>query len=46
MEESSIRQTVGRIRHKRGKQAAQVWAFERGYAVRWSKDGIKITALT
>lgn len=45
MTEASIRTTVGRIRHRRGKEEARVWALTRGYDVRWTKDGIKITPM-
>jgi len=45
MSERTIRQTVGRIRHRHGKEAAQVWALQRGYSVRWSKDGIVVKPL-
>jgi hypothetical protein len=45
MTEASIRQTVGRIRHRRSKEEARVWALQRGYDVRWTRDGIQVRPL-
>ena len=45
MTERTIRQTVGRIGHRQGRDIARVWALQRGYAVKWTRDGIKVTPL-
>lgn len=45
MNERTLRQTIGRMRHERGKDAAVTWALSRGYAVRWGRDGLTIRPL-
>ncbi len=46
MTEASLKQTIGRIRHRRGKDEARRWAFSRGFDVRWGKDGITVRPLS
>jgi hypothetical protein len=42
MRTASISQTIGRIKSRNGREAARVWALERGYDVRWTRDGITV----
>ena len=42
---ASLTQTIGRIRHRQGREAARVWALQRGYDVRWTRDGIQVRPL-
>ncbi len=42
---ATIRQTVGRIRSRNGKDAARVWAESRGYAVSWKGGALTVKPL-
>ncbi len=42
---ASIRQTIGRIRAQHGKEAARVWAAERGLSVSWKGGALTVKPL-
>ncbi len=42
---ATLRQTVGRIRARNGKDAARLWALERGYAVSWDRGSLTVKPL-
>jgi hypothetical protein len=46
MNERTVRQQVGRIRHQTGsRDVAVTWALQRGWSVKWSKDGLTVKPL-
>ncbi len=38
----STRQTLGRIKAKHGREAAQAWADQRGLAVSWQRGSLTV----
>jgi hypothetical protein len=45
MNERTVKQQVGRIRHTQGRQVAETWALQRGWTVKFSKDGLTVKPL-
>ena len=42
---ASLRQTIGRIAARRGKEEAQLWALHNGYAVSWKGGALTVKPL-
>ncbi len=39
---ASVRQTVGRIASRQGKEAARIWAAQRGLSVSWKGGALTV----